>query len=114
MTAKRARANGEGSIFPYRNGFAAYAWVDKPDGTRNRKYVYGPTREAVHQKWIKLQGQAMRGPMATKVPTVGEFVTYWLREVVQPNLAPGSYVTYEALCRNHIVPGLGRKRLDRL
>ena len=31
MTAKRTRANGEGSIFPYRNGFAAYVWVDKPD-----------------------------------------------------------------------------------
>ena len=32
MTAKRTRANGEGSIFPYRNGFAAYVWVTKPDG----------------------------------------------------------------------------------
>ena len=25
------RANGEGSIFPYRNGYAAYVWVTKPD-----------------------------------------------------------------------------------
>ncbi|RAO31471.1 hypothetical protein PSN13_04035 [Micromonospora saelicesensis] len=43
----RTRANGEGSIFPYRNGFAAYVWVTKPDGRRIRKYVYGKTREAV-------------------------------------------------------------------
>ena len=43
MTAKRTRANGEGSIFPYRNGYAAYAWVTKPDGRRARKYVYGKT-----------------------------------------------------------------------
>ena len=28
----RARANGEGSIFPYRNGYAAYAWVRTPRG----------------------------------------------------------------------------------
>jgi hypothetical protein len=34
MTNKRTRANGEGSIYPYRNGFAAYVWVDRPDGTR--------------------------------------------------------------------------------
>ena len=34
MTAKRTRANGEGSIFPYKNGYAAYVWVDKTDGTR--------------------------------------------------------------------------------
>ena len=29
----RARANGEGSIFPYRNGYAAYAWVTKLNGS---------------------------------------------------------------------------------
>ena len=114
MTAKRTRANGEGSIFPYRNGFAAYAWVDKPDGTRGRKYIYGKTREAVHDKWIKLHGRAAQGPMPTKVPSVADYVAYWLREVVRPNLAPGSYVTYEVLCRRYIVPGLGRKRIDKL
>ena len=35
----RARANGEGSIFPYRNCFAAYVWVSKPNGQRQRKYM---------------------------------------------------------------------------
>jgi len=44
------RANREGSIYPYRNGFAAYAWVDTPDGKRKRKYVYGKTRDVVHTK----------------------------------------------------------------
>ena len=57
----RTRANGEGSIFPYRNGFAAYVWVTKPDGRRTRKYVYGKTRDAVHDKWIKLHQQAKQG-----------------------------------------------------
>lgn len=59
----RARANGEGSIFPYRTGFAAYVWVTKPDGKRTRKYVYGKTRDAVHDKWIKLHQQAKTGPV---------------------------------------------------
>lgn len=44
MTARRSRANGEGSLFPYRHGYAAYVWVPKPNGTRDRKYVYGKTR----------------------------------------------------------------------
>jgi hypothetical protein len=108
------RSNGEGSIFPYRNGFAAYVWVDKPDGKRGRKWIYGKTREEVHDKWIKLHGRAKAGPVATKVPTVAEYVSYWLNEVVKPNLAPGSYETYEGLCRRNIVPGVGRKRIDRL
>jgi hypothetical protein len=51
MTGKaRGRANGEGSIYPFRNGFAAYAWVTTPAGERKRKYVYGPDRETVHRK----------------------------------------------------------------
>ncbi|MGW0507571.1 tyrosine-type recombinase/integrase, partial [Micromonospora sp. NPDC003241] len=110
----RSRANGEGSIFPYRNGFAAYVWVEKPDGKRGRKWVYGKTREEVHDKWIKLHGQAKAGPVATRSPTVGEYAGYWLREIVKPNLAPGSYVTYEVVVRLYLVPGLGRKRLDKL
>ncbi len=114
MTARRSRANGEGSIYPYRNGFAAYVWVTKPDGTRGRKYVYGKTREDVHDKWIELHQQARERPMATKVPTLGEYIGYWLREIVKPNLTPDTYVTYEVICRLYLVPGLGAKRADRL
>ena len=47
------RANGEGSIYPYKNGYAAYVWVTTPTGDRKRKYVYGQTRELVHDKWLK-------------------------------------------------------------
>ncbi len=114
MTRTRTRANGEGSIFPYRNGYAAYTWVDKPDGKRQRKYVYGQTREAVHEKWIKLQTKAARGPMATRTPTFDEFVGYWLREIVEPNLSPATLATYDYVARRYLVPGLGGKRLDRL
>ena len=79
----RSRANGEGSIFPYRNGYAAYVWVDKPDGRRGRKYVYGQTREVVHEKWVKLQSRAAAGPVATKMQTLGDYLAYWLREVIE-------------------------------
>jgi len=55
------RANGEGSIFPYRNGFAAYVWITTPSGKRQRKYVYGRTREIVHSRWVELTRKAARG-----------------------------------------------------
>lgn len=110
----RTRANGEGSIFAYRNGFAAYVWVTKPDGTRTRKWAYGKTRDEVHDKWLKLHRQAQQGPVATRVPTVGDYLAYWLREIVEPNLAPLTYATRETLVRLYLAPGLGAKRLDRL
>ncbi len=108
------RGNGEGSIYPYKNGYAAYVWVIKPDGKRARKYAYGKTREEVHEKWLNLHAEAKRGPVATRHPTVGAFLSYWLDSVVKPNLAPLSYVSYEGSVRLYIAPHLGSKRLDRL
>ena len=45
---------------------------------------------------------------------MGEYLDYWLTEIVKPNLAPLTYATYETFVRLYIVPGLGAKRLDRL
>ncbi len=112
--AARTRRNGEGSIFPYRNGFAAYVWVTKPDGTRTRKYVYGTTRQDVHDKWVDLQAKARRGPVVSKIPRLDHYLVYWLREVVEPSKAPATFAKYETLARLYIIPALGDKRLDRL
>lgn len=110
----RTRANGEGSIFPYRNGYAAYVWVTTPTGLRRRKYVYGKTREIVHDKWIELQRKAAQGALATTTPTVGVYLAYWLREVIEPNRAPKTFDVYDMFARLYIAPGLGRKNLARL
>lgn len=65
------RHNGEGSIYPYRKGFAAHVWITTPTGRRQRRWVYGKTWKETHAKWIALAQDAKRGPMVTKVPTVG-------------------------------------------
>jgi len=110
----RSRANGEGSIFPYRNGYAAYSWVSTPTGKRQRKYVYGRTREVVHEKWIKLMGEARKGAVSTTVPKLGDYLTTWLSEIIEPGSAPATYAIYESHVRLHISPRLGNKRLDKL
>lgn len=110
----RARANGEGSIYPFRNGFAAYAWVTTPEGQRKRKYVYGPDRETVHRKWIDLHRRAAERPVPTRVPTVADWLATWLAEEVEPNLAPSTAVNYAMFARLYVVPVLGSTRLDRL
>ncbi|MFD7669341.1 site-specific integrase [Streptomyces anulatus] len=112
MTGKRG--NGEGSIYPYKNGFAAYVWVTKPDGKRARKYAYGKTREEVHDKWLTLHAEAKKGPVPTRHRTLDAFLAYWLDSIVKPNLAPLSYVSYEGYVRLYITPHLGSKRLDKL
>jgi len=93
------RRNGECSIFPYRTGYAAYAWVTTPDGERKRKWVYGKTHDEVYEKWIKLQTRAREGPMPTTTPTLTNYLAYWLKEVVDPNLAPKTSEKYKLLTR---------------
>lgn len=108
------RANGEGSIFPYRTGYAAYVWVTQPDGSRRRKWAYGKTREEVHGKWLTLHAAAKRGPVVTKVPTLAEYLAYWLAEIIKPNREPNTYSQYELFSRRYIIPRLGTKHIDRL
>ena len=108
------RANGEGSIFPYRGGYAAYVWVTRPDGSRRRKWAYGKTREVAHDKWLTLHAAAKRGPVVTKAPSLSEYLTYWLAEVIKPNREPNTYSQYELCSRLYIIPGIGKKRLDQL
>ncbi len=108
------RSNGEGSIFPYKDGWAGYVWVTTPEGKRTRKWAYGKTREETHEKWLSLHEQSRKGPVPTKNPTLAAFLSRWLEEVIKPNREPTTYVAYEPLVRLYIVPGLGKKRLDKL
>ncbi|WP_214415646.1 tyrosine-type recombinase/integrase [Sphaerisporangium fuscum] len=111
----RTRANGEGSIFPYRNGYAAYVWVTTPSGERKKKWVYGKTRDDVHNKYVKLHHEAQQGRVSTKIPTLEKRIAYWLESVVvEPDYAPLAIVTYETFTRLYILPYLGKKRLDKL
>ena len=102
------RANGEGSIFPYKGAWAGYVWVTTPDGQRKRAWVYGKTREEVHDKWLKLHTASRRGPVVTRSPTVAEYLAYWLAEVIKPNREPNTYSQYELASRRYIVPGIGK------
>jgi hypothetical protein len=83
-------------------------------GPCEKKWIYGKTREEVHAKWIKLQEEAARGPVATKTPSVGEYLVYWHREIVTPNLAPKTVDNYDRFVRLYIRPVLGSKNLARL
>src|ERR1700722_10487944 len=99
------RAKGEGSIYPYKNGHAAYAWVTTPDGERKRIYDYGQNREEVHGKWLKLHAAAKAGPVVTRSQTVGEYLAYWLKEVViEPDYAPLTISTYNTHARLYLSP----------
>ena len=111
---RRGRANGEGSIFPYKGRYAAYVWVTTPEGERKRAWVYGKDRDEAHRKWIKLHARASQGPVPTTTPTVEVYLAGWLADVIKPNRELATYDQHEIMTRLYIAPWLGAKRLDRL
>jgi integrase len=50
----------------------------------------------------------------TTIPTVAQYMTTWLAQVVQPARELSTYTYYETMARRYIVPALGTKRLDKL
>jgi integrase len=89
-------------------------WVNTPDGSRKRKYVYGESRDVVHETWVKLHAEAHRNIVPTSTPTLAKFLDGWLASSVRPNLAPSSVSSYETVVRWYIVPFLGSKKLAKL
>jgi hypothetical protein len=67
------RANGEGSIFPTAMGSRLTSESRLRQVRVSASNVYGRTREVVHSRWVELTRKAARGPVVTKVPTVGQW-----------------------------------------
>jgi integrase len=110
------RANDEGSIWRRKDGrWSGAYFVPKPGGGRQRKYVYGHSREEVNRKLVELMAQVHRGvPVATTTDTVSTYLEQWLIEVVKQRLRPKTYEGYANNVRKHIVPRISRKKLNRL
>lgn len=86
------------------------------DGQRVRKAVYGKTQAAVRQKLDVLKAQVSSGlPVATERITVKTFLEQWLADAESAGKwAPLTLRRHRDLVRVHLVPALGRHRLEKL
>lgn len=113
---KKARANGEGTIYQRKDGrWEAAGYVLAADGSRKRVRVYGTTRKHAADKLAKKIADSNRGlPVATADSTVGEYLTYWLGSVAVHRLRENTHTRYATCVRLHLIPGLGTKKVARL
>lgn len=115
--AKR-RSNGEGSIFQRQDGL----WVgrvslgyDLINHKRKAKAFYGKTKAEVRRKVTEATRNLDQGlTIQSKSQTVGQFLKSWLKEVAKPRIRPSTFRSYEQIIRNHLEPGLGSLKLDKL
>src|SRR6266545_1864621 len=111
------RSNGQGSIYyrPSKRLWSGAAYLLMPDGTRQRREVYGKSEEEVTREIRKLQARSDQGiPAEATNWTLEAFLHHWLEYIVKPSRKPRTHQGYEVVVRVHIVPALGRKKLHKL
>lgn len=109
------RGNGEGSITRRKDGLYMARYTVQTGTGPKRKAVYGNTRKEASEKMTAAIAEASKGITADGGPkTVGAFLTSWLEDSVRDSVRKSTYDRNESLCRVHIVPGLGRKKLKTL
>lgn len=111
------RAAGEGSVHKRKQGgWQGSVTVGIVGGRRKRKTVYGATQREVLDKLAAIRRTLDAGlPVGTSRPmTLGDYLEAWLRDTLPTVVRPSTAESYASLARQHIIPGLGHHRLDKL
>ena len=109
------RGNGEGSITRRKDGLYMARYTVQTATGPKRKAIYGHTRKEASKKMTAAMAEASKGLIADGGPkTLGAFLTSWLEDSVPGSVRKSTYDRNESLCRIHIVPALGRKKLKTL
>src|SRR5438105_2899079 len=112
MTRPRSRGNGEGSVYQRTDGKWCGA-ITVAGG--KRQVVYGRTRKEAAEKLAAATKDARDGlPRPNLRQTTERYLTSWLNDSAKATLRPRTYVGYETIVRQHIIPELGRMPLAKL
>jgi hypothetical protein len=86
------------------------------DGRPDRRHVTGATEKAVIAKVRRLEQTRAAGRVTRpgRPPALQAWLENWLSTIVAVSLKPKTLEGYASQVRVHLVPGLGRHRLDQL
>ena len=106
------RANGEGTVYQRADG----RWVAViPLENGKRKFIYRKTqREAIKELQLANQAKMQGTLITTGEQTLEAFLTRWLQDTAQPNVRPRTFIRYRELIQLHILPALGKVKLQKL
>ncbi|MEU6402208.1 site-specific integrase [Streptomyces sp. NPDC046985] len=114
--SRRVRANGDGTVYQRKDSrWEAAGYVLAPGNTRRRVRVYGTTRKEALAKLTEKIAASNRGlPIPSAQGSVAAYLTYWLEAVAVHHLRETTHTRYTAVVHQHLIPGLGSKKLSKL
>jgi integrase len=109
-------SNGRGNIYHRKDGrYSVSVWMLLPDGSKKRSYATTKTKSEAEQLLHDKLDDVRRGiPTPTHEFRVGEYLNYWLAEVVTAKNRPSTVALYDMYIRLYLAPILGRKHLREL
>ncbi len=112
------RANGESAIYFGKDErwHARVPMGYKDDGTPYRRHLTRPTRKELVDEVRRLEKQRDEGSARQpgKPWTVEKWLLHWIENIAKPVVSENTYDGYEVAVRVHLVPGVGKHRIDRL
>jgi integrase len=112
------RPRGEGSV--YRRGDGRWVGMldlgrDPATGKRRRKAIYGRTQRDVVRDLAKARRELeTHGDLPTANLTVETWLRTWLTDIAPERIRPTTLPSYRSKVERHIIPAIGRHRLDKL
>lgn len=112
----RRRINGEGSIYRRKSDGRWVGQFKEPASAGGRqRYVYAKTQQEALNKLKEEIAKAESGCLGEHAKTtVGEYLGWWLENVVRGDVAHRTYHNYLSQTQNHLLPALGKKKLQAL
>ncbi|MDH5147072.1 N-terminal phage integrase SAM-like domain-containing protein, partial [Microbacterium sp. RD12] len=109
------RGKGEGSIFKDSRGlWTGVIELPPLNGERRRKKIRRKNKADLIQAMNDAKTELKRlGDLPTKNQTVEQWFTYWLKQVAK-EIRPNTLDGYRRTVHNHIIPAIGKVKLDKL
>ena len=110
-------SNGESTIYKGADGrWHGYVSVGfKLDGKLDRRHVSSKSRSVVVTRVREMERKRNSGTISpTTAPTVTSWLEHWLTSIAPRRGRQRTLESYESAVRNHLIPGIGRLRIDRL
>jgi hypothetical protein len=111
-------ANLRSSIYQGKDGFwhGRVTMGVRDDGAPDRRHVMGKDKAAVTRKVRQLERRRDDGAASRpgRAWTVEQWLTHWLENIAGPSVRYKPYRSYRTAVCQHLIPGLGKHRIDRV
>jgi integrase len=117
MAKQSRRDNNTGSIYREGSGYRVAVLIGIHPSTG--KTIYKKARAGNHKDAVetlqRLQADVRAGKLVqTQGVTFANFINHWLENKIKPMRAHSTYRQYEWVAREHLIPVLGKKKIDQI